>query len=89
MSPLDLDNLSRRKVPQYIDGAWFGRHAFRCGLGARPNEARVSGKDIQSVLRHADITTTQTYNLLPKYERAQARRKKLDKTLQTKYGSKG
>jgi len=23
MRPLDLDNLSRRDIPQYIDGAWF------------------------------------------------------------------
>jgi len=35
MRPLDLDNLSRREIPQYINGAWFGWHAFRRGLGTR------------------------------------------------------
>ena len=38
LRPLDLDNLSRRDIPQYINGAWFGWHAFRRGLGTRLNE---------------------------------------------------
>ena len=33
MRPLDLDNLSRREIPQYMNGAWFGWHVFRRGLG--------------------------------------------------------
>jgi integrase len=36
--PIDMDNLSRREIPQYINGAWFGWHAFRRGLGTRLNE---------------------------------------------------
>ena len=44
MRPLDLDNLSRRDIPQYINGAWFGWHAFRRGLGTRLNEAVSSTK---------------------------------------------
>jgi integrase len=47
LRPLDLDNLSRRDIPQHIDGAWFGWHAFRRGLGTRLNEAGVDDKDIQ------------------------------------------
>jgi integrase len=39
LRPLDLDNLSRRDIPQYINGAWFGWHAFRGGLGTKLNEA--------------------------------------------------
>lgn len=31
--PLNLDNLSRRDIPQHINGAWYGRHALRRGLG--------------------------------------------------------
>jgi integrase len=89
MRPLDLDNLSRRVIPHYIDGAWFGWHAFRRGLGTRLNEVGVDDKDIQSILRHADVSTTQAYYILPNHERAQAGMKKLEKTLRTKYGIKG
>jgi integrase len=87
-NPLDLDNLNRRDIPQFIDGAWFGRHSFRRGLGTRLNEAGVDDKEIQSILRHADISTTQAYYILPNRERAEAGMKKLDKTLRTKYGIK-
>ena len=88
LRPLDLDNLSRREIPQYIDGAWFGWHAFRRGLGTRLNEADVDDKDIQSILRHADVSTTQAFYILPNRERAEAGLKKLDKTLRRKYGIK-
>jgi len=88
LRPLDLDNLSRREIPQYINGAWFGWHAFRRGLGTRLNEADVDDKDIQSILRHADVSTTQAFYILPNRERAEAGLKKLDKTLRRKYGIK-
>jgi integrase len=88
MRPLDLDNLSRREIPQYINGAWFGWHAFRRGLGTRLNEGGVNDKDIQSILRHADVSTTQAYYILPNHERAQAGMKKLEKTLRAKYNIK-
>jgi len=89
LRPLDLDNLSRREIPQYINGAWFGWHAFRRGLGIRLNEAGVDDKGIQSILRYADVSTTQAYYILPNRERAQAGMMKLDKTLRIKYGIKG
>jgi integrase len=89
MRPLDLDNLSRREIPKHIDGAWFGWHAFRRGLGTRLNEAGVKDKDIQSILRHADVSTTMAYYIFPNHDRAQAAMKKLDKILRTKYGIKG
>lgn len=38
LRPINLDNLSRRDIPQHINGAWFGWHAFRRGLGTRLNE---------------------------------------------------
>jgi hypothetical protein len=53
--PLDLDNLSRRDIPQYINGAWFGWHAFRRGLGTKLNETGVDDTEIQSILRHPDF----------------------------------
>jgi integrase len=88
LNPLDLDNLSRREIPQHINGAWFGWHAFRRGLGTRLNEAGVDGKTIQSILRHADISTTQAYYIIPDQKRAAAGLKKLDKIVRTKYGIK-
>jgi len=88
LRPLDSDNRSRREIPQYINGAWFGWHAFRRGLGTRLNEVGVDDKEIQSILRHADISTTQAYYILPNIERAKAGLKKLGAVAQKKYGIK-
>jgi site-specific recombinase XerD len=79
----------RRDIPQYINGAWFGWHAFRGGLGTRLNEAGVDDKTIQSILRHANVSTTQAYYILPDQKRAEAGLKKFAKTLKTKYGITG
>ena len=35
------------------------------GLGTRLNEAEVDDTEIQSILRHAEVSTTQTYSILP------------------------
>jgi integrase len=86
LRPLDLDNLSRREIPQHINGAWFGWHAFRRGLGTRLNEMGVDDKEIQSILRHADISTTQAYYILPNLERARVGLRKLGAVAQKKYG---
>ncbi len=88
LRPLDLDNLSRREIPQHINGAWFGWHAFRRGLRTRLNEAGVNDKDIQSILRHADASTTMAYYVLSNLERAKAGMRKLGQTLRRKYGIK-
>lgn len=86
--PIDMDNLSRREIPTFINGAWFGWHAFRRGLGTRLNEAGMDDKDIQSILRHGDISTTQAFYILPSPKRAEAGLKKLGETLRKKYGIK-
>jgi integrase len=86
LRPLDLDNLSRREIPKHINGAWFGWHAFRRGLGTRLNEAGVDDTDIQSILRHADISTTQAYYILPSVKNAEAGMRKLGAVAQKKYG---
>jgi hypothetical protein len=31
--PMDMDNLSRREIPQFINGVWREWNAFRPGLG--------------------------------------------------------
>lgn len=49
--PIDMDNLSRREIPGFINGAWFGWHSFRRGLGTRLNDMNMNAIDIQSILR--------------------------------------
>jgi integrase len=88
LRPLDLDNVSRRDIPQFINGAWHGWHAFRRGLGTRLNEAGVPDKDIQLILRHADVSTTTAYYILPNVERAKVGMKKFGAMAQKKYGIK-
>ena len=83
--PLNLDNVSRRDIPTHINGAWFGWHAFRRGLGTRLNEAGVDDKTIQSILRHADVSTTMAYYVKPDSERGKRGLKKLTDVLQKKY----
>jgi len=87
--PLDLNNISRRDIPLHMPGAWFGWHAFRRGLGTRLNDLGVDGKTIQTILRHANISTTQAYYILPDKARAKAGMDKLSKVLESQYGIKG
>jgi integrase len=86
--PIDMDNLSRRDIPQFINGAWFGWHSFRRGLGTRLNEMGMDDSDIQSILRHGDISTTQAFYILPSPKRAEAGLRKLGETVRRKYGIK-
>jgi len=61
---------------------------FRRELATRLNEAEVDDKDMQAILRHASVSTTQAFYIPPNRGRAEAGLKKLDKTLRTKYGIK-
>jgi integrase len=88
LRPINLDNLSRRDIPQHINGAWFGWHAFRRGLGTRLNEAGADSKEIQSILRHADVSTTMAFYVLPDSKRAEAGLKKLEQVARKKYNIK-
>jgi integrase len=44
---------------------WQGWHAFRRGLGTKLNHLGVNEKTIQAILRHANVSTTQTYYIKP------------------------
>jgi integrase len=61
------------------------RHAFRRGLGTRLNEACVESEEIQSILRHADVSTTMAFYVLPDQKRAQKGLKKLEEVARNKY----
>jgi integrase len=83
--PIDMDNLSRRDIPQFINGAWFGWHAFRRGLGTRLSDMGMQAIDIQKILRHANIATTLAYYTFPNPEKAKAGLKKLTEAVRKKY----
>ena len=81
-----MDSLSRREIPQFINGVWFGWHSFRRGLGTRLNDMGVNGVDIQRILRHANIATTLGYYTFPNPEKARKGLRKLTEAVRKKYG---
>lgn len=83
-----MDNLTRRDVPTYVNGAWFGWHAFRRGLGTRLNDMKMDAVTIQSILRHANVATTLAFYVFPNAAKARAGLKKLTETVKRKYGVK-
>ena len=86
LRPINLDNLSRRDISKKV--SFYGWQAFRRGLGTRLNEAGVDAKEIQSILRHADISTTMGFYILPDQKRAKAGLRKLEQVARRKYGVK-
>ena len=44
---------------------WLGWHAFRRGLATNLYSLGVSDKTMQAILRHANVSTTQTYYIKP------------------------
>jgi hypothetical protein len=74
-------------LPIFFDGSGFAFSPVSVKVSG-PGDAGVDDQDIQSILRHADISTTQAFYISAHHERAKAELKKLDKTLRTKYGIK-
>jgi integrase len=52
-------------------------------------QRKIDDKEIQSILRHADVSTTMAYYILPNRERAEAGLKKLGRVARQKYGIRG
>jgi integrase len=44
---------------------WHGWHAFRRGQATNLNSLGVNDETIQAILRHANVSTTQTYYIKP------------------------
>jgi integrase len=86
--PIDMDNLSRRDIPTHINGAWFGWHAFRRGLGTRLDDMGMKTNNIQRILRHASISTTQAHYIFPNENKTKAGLKQLTETVRKTYGVK-
>jgi integrase len=59
---LDLDNTARRFLVPALRKAeirWYGWHAFRRGLATFLHANSVPDKEIQAILRHENVSTTQ------------------------------
>jgi integrase len=85
---IDMDNLSRRAIPQFINGAWRGWHAFRRGLGTRLNDMGMSLTNIRSILRHASISTTTAHYVFPNPDKTKAGLRKLPEAVRKTYETK-
>jgi integrase len=74
--PLNLENLGRRVLAPALGEDWKGWHGFRRGLGTNLYSLGVPPKVIQEILRHADVTTTEThYIVVDRSETAKAMKK--------------
>ncbi len=74
--PLNLDNLVRRVIMPVIGDDWHGWHSFRRGLGTDLYGLGVPPKVMQEILRHADVSTTEThYIVVVRSETAKAMKK--------------
>ncbi len=66
-TPLNLDNLAKKVMQPglaQLGLKWYGWHAFRRGLATNLKQIGVDDKTIQTILRHADYTTTMNHYVL-------------------------
>jgi integrase len=67
-NPLRLENDLRRYMKPALEKGeieWKGWHGFRRGVGTILNQLGVDTKTIQTILRHANVTTTETFYVKP------------------------
>jgi len=62
---LNLDNVSRRIITPLLGYKWRGWHSFRRGLGTRLFYLGTDAKTVQSILRHANVSTTMANYIIP------------------------
>jgi len=62
---LNLDNVSRRIITPLLGNKWRGWHSFRRGLGTRLFYLGTDAKTVQSILRHANVSTTMANYIIP------------------------
>ena len=80
-APLNLDNLSRRVLSPTLNGGWKGWHGFRRGLGTNLYRLGVPPKIIQEILRHADVSTTETHYIVVDRSETKDAMKKLERAV--------
>jgi len=64
--PLDIATIGTKRVKPAIPVEWYGWHAFRRGLATNLHELEVPDKDIQEILRHSNVATTQKSYIKPR-----------------------
>jgi integrase len=72
-------------VPKLAEAGvqWRGWHSFRRGLGANLYRLGAPDKDIQPILRHANVNTTLAYHVKTASKNSQATMQKLDKSFKS------
>jgi integrase len=80
-TPLHLDNLSRRVIGPALNGGWKGWHGFRRGLASNLYRLGVPAKIIQDILRHADVSTTETNYIVVDRSETKAAMRKLERAV--------
>lgn len=82
--PLNVDNLARRIIRPCIKKVgleWHGWHSFRRGLATNLHRLGVKDKDIQRILRHANVSTTMNIYVKSVAEDAVAAMKALEEAI--------
>jgi integrase len=69
---LHLDNLCRREIRPVLGDRWHGWHAFRRGLATNPFGLGVPAEVAQTILRHANVSTTREHYIVLKSRSAGA-----------------
>ena len=76
---------SRQSVPSChhpaSTGSWKGWHGFRRGLGTNLYRLGVPPKVIQEILRHADVSTTETHYIVVDRTETKVAMKKLERAV--------
>src|SRR6266436_9118040 len=82
---LHLDNVSRRVITPILGKKWAGWHSFRRGLGTRLFYLGTDAKTVQTILRHANVSTTMAHYIIPDPAEAQAAMEKFGRVLDPKW----
>ena len=86
--PLHLDNLCRREIKPVVGDRWHGWHGFRRGLATVLFGLGVPAEVAQTILRHANVATTQAHYLMLKSKaEGSAAMKRLERIVRRKLDS--
>jgi integrase len=70
---LNLDNLCARDIRPVLKGKWHGWHAFRRGLATNLFTLGVPAEVAQTILRHANVSTTREHYIVLESKNAGAK----------------
>jgi integrase len=82
--PLDLATMGSKGIKKALQGSkvdWHGWHALRRGLGTNLHDLGVQDKTIQAILRHSNVSVTQSYYIKTRQKAGVDAMKKLSAAL--------